>query len=659
MTRWIMASLAAGVVTCGTMAALASEPFEENVFYYGELHAHSGLSLDGGSTDLGNCPPGGCGDLAAYFSIARDDAGLDFAALTDHVNDDNAMDPANWPTVVQLTRDAHDPAGGFVSILGSEILVERTDGMALGHKNLLFFGDDASFDAIDIEDVAAAGYPDECEDLWATLHDMDEAWGPMLAIPHHPASILPMPTRWWCHDAALSPVVEIYSTHGNGRALEEVAPYDPLLFGYADESTVNWALLPSGYGLTLGIIGGTDFHDTQPGMVCHQPLINTDQVYGGSLTGVYLDRHTALERSTIYGALRSRHTYATSGPKIPVMLSLVDDDGSTLGTMGDAVAPVPEHPTTLRLTLPPSATEYVHDVELFLYDNTTRAMAQVAAGRYEWTVPADEPEGWFAYAVLTISVDRWWEDLGVTCDDGGEDGTEKIWTSPIWVIALDTSDDDGDGMAEADGDCDDADPAIHPGAEETANGLDDDCDGDVDEDTANWDGDGDGFTTAHGDCDDGDPDVFPGAENRCDGVPDNDCDGVEDGDEIDDDGDGYTECDGDCDDTRDAVHPLAAEECDGIADNDCDGIDDPRDADGDGDGITACEGDCDDADPAIHPGATDVDNGIDDDCDGEVDEDVEAPTCACSSGGSGTTAPWIAAVAVLATLGRRRRSTRP
>lgn len=103
-------------------------------------------------------------------------------------------------------------------------------------------------------------------------------------------------------------------------------------------------------------------------------------------------------------------------------------------------------------------------------------------------------------------------------------------------------DGDGDGSVEGD-DCDDADPAVHPGAEERCNNLDDDCDGIVDEeavDAATWyaDGDGDGFgagsvgtscaapeggVEVDGDCDDADSTVHPGAVDACDGV-DNDCD---------------------------------------------------------------------------------------------------------------------------------------
>ncbi|MCK6522885.1 hypothetical protein L6R49_15760 [Myxococcota bacterium] len=98
-------------------------------------------------------------------------------------------------------------------------------------------------------------------------------------------------------------------------------------------------------------------------------------------------------------------------------------------------------------------------------------------------------------------------------------------------------------------DCDDSLADVNPAGTELCNGLDDDCDGVTDPDTATdaatWygDADGDGYGDAsvttlacaaptgsgadNTDCDDGDGGAYPGATEACDSV-DNDCDGVVD-----------------------------------------------------------------------------------------------------------------------------------
>ena len=171
---------------------------------------------------------------------------------------------------------------------------------------------------------------------------------------------------------------------------------------------------------------------------------------------------------------------------------------------------------------------------------------------------------------------------------------------------------DRDGYTTAT-DCDDTDPAIHPGATEICNGVDDNCDGIIDE---GFDLDGDGWTSCAGDCNVANPDVYPGAPEICNSIDDN-CNGLVD-EGFDADGDGYTPCGGDCNDADPNVHPNQPELCNGIDDN-CDGRID-EEFDGDGDGFTACGGDCDDTNGAIYPGAPELCNGVDDNCDLIVDE---------------------------------------
>lgn len=108
---------------------------------------------------------------------------------------------------------------------------------------------------------------------------------------------------------------------------------------------------------------------------------------------------------------------------------------------------------------------------------------------------------------------------------------------------------------------------------EDCNGIDDDCDGDIDEGHPDIDGDGQ--------CDGIDPDddgdsVLDGGDN-CPGISnsdqkDSDGDGIGNACDSDDDGDGYPDS-SDCQPLNSDVWPGQVEACDGI-DNDCDGLPD-------------------------------------------------------------------------------------
>ncbi|HJN77665.1 MAG TPA: putative metal-binding motif-containing protein [Myxococcota bacterium] len=148
-------------------------------------------------------------------------------------------------------------------------------------------------------------------------------------------------------------------------------------------------------------------------------------------------------------------------------------------------------------------------------------------------------------------------DIDDDCNDWIDDEDPGLTDGETWYIDYD-SDGYGDGSFSAEAcdapsgyvdntdDCDDTDADVWPGADEYCNGIDDDCDGDTDEDSAldvtTWyeDADSDGYGNASvsddecdqprgfveddTDCDDTDADTYPGARERYDGV-DNDCDG--------------------------------------------------------------------------------------------------------------------------------------
>jgi hypothetical protein len=161
-----------------------------------------------------------------------------------------------------------------------------------------------------------------------------------------------------------------------------------------------------------------------------------------------------------------------------------------------------------------------------------------------------------------------------------------------------TRDRDGDGVTMGDGDCDDNDPYIYPGAPELCDAWDNNCNGLEDEGAPECDADGDGWSYTYIDCDDTNPAVHEMAEEICDGI-DNNCWGGVDEDA---DRDGYG-CDQDCDQRSHLTYPGAPELCDG-QDNDCDGqIDEGVSEDLDGDGYSPEDGDCNDLDGTVYPDA--------------------------------------------------------
>ncbi|MBX7141849.1 MAG: hypothetical protein K1X63_12290, partial [Chitinophagales bacterium] len=275
---------------------------------------------------------------------------------------------------------------------------------------------------------------------------------------------------------------------------------------------------------------------------------------------------------------------------------------------------------------------------------------------------------------------------GDSYGDPGHDTTVFVNTPPVGFVTNNT-------------DCNDGNASVNPGATEVCNGIDDDCDTQIDEGVQNTyyaDNDNDGYgagsailactqpagtSTNNSDCNDGSGAINPGAQEICNSGVDDDCDGLADDADpsvtgqgtyyADADGDGYgagaaiLACvqpantsvnNTDCNDGVGAINPGATEVCNGIDDDCANGVDDGlifttyyADADGDGygagtgtsycsnpgAGYSLTNNDCNDGNAAVNPGATEVCNGIDDDCANGIDDGLTFTTYYADADGDG------------------------
>ncbi|MEL6346997.1 MAG: putative metal-binding motif-containing protein [Myxococcota bacterium] len=274
-------------------------------------------------------------------------------------------------------------------------------------------------------------------------------------------------------------------------------------------------------------------------------------------------------------------------------------------------------------------------------------------------------------------------NLAFTVFDTDENST--IGNAPFSVVARADYDEDGDGYTPSGGDCNDANVTVFPGADEICDGLDNDCieATAIDVGTECYDDDGDGYcesppcvntTQTLADCDDTNASRYPdpSVPETVNGL-DDDCDGiVDEGTNVyDDDGDGFCESppclnaagtDSDCDDGDFEIYPTADEVCSDGIDNNCNGQYNEQDAigcedyyyDEDGDtygisGTPQCwcdEGeapytgldtrDCYDKNAEANPDATDSwrihrgDGSFDYDCDGSETKYYTARSAGCS-----------------------------
>ncbi|MBE9565598.1 MAG: DUF3604 domain-containing protein [Proteobacteria bacterium] len=190
----------------------------------------------------------------------------------------------DWERVREVVGRFNEP-GRFVTFPGYEWHGDRRSG---GDHNVFYFED------------GPLALPDTLSELYQHCHAAGA-----IAIPHHTAYRAGAGGRgkvWEMHDEELSPVVEIYSSHGCSEAVGAPLPMSrnssmgPRVSG----GTVREGLAK---GHRLGIIASGDTHSGCPG------------VWNHGLAGVWAEE---LTREAIWEALRQRRVYGVTGDRIVV-----------------------------------------------------------------------------------------------------------------------------------------------------------------------------------------------------------------------------------------------------------------------------------------------------------------------------------------------------
>jgi len=259
---------------------------------FGDIHNHNACGY-------------GVGSMERTVEIAR--THLDFFAFTGHSSwhDMQPMEGGRenhwingfqklrdeWPNVQKLIKDANQ-GSEFSAFLGFE-----------WHSS--FFGDHCVVFPDDDQPIA---YPDHVNGLRQFCQEKSA-----LMIPHHLA--YPQGNRgvnWSVFDHSCTPVVEIFSEHGNSE--DDRGPFPFVSHSMGGRETSNTVRAALKEGREFGFVASTDSHSGFPG------------AYGEGLMAAHC---TDNSRDAIFEAIWARRTYALTGDRIEVDFTV---DGNPMGS---------------------------------------------------------------------------------------------------------------------------------------------------------------------------------------------------------------------------------------------------------------------------------------------------------------------------------------
>lgn len=284
--RSILLSISAAIILntlisgCNKMVKKENQnQISQKNIYWGDIHNHNAVDYARGS-------------LERSYDIAR--SHLDIFCFTGHSQwHDMPIMPQdkhqkwirgfeimqqNWTKVKQLANDNYEP-GQFVTFIGYE-----WHSSSYGDVCILFPGSEAEL-----------LYEKNFKEFQKFAVNQKA-----LLIPHHPAYMQNWRGQnWEALDPKVSPVVEIFSEHGNAES--DRAPFRYIrhsMGGRYTKNTLQWLWQQ---GVQVGVVASTDDHLGYPG------------AYGEGLVAVYAD---TLTRESIFEAIKARRTYGVNADRI-------------------------------------------------------------------------------------------------------------------------------------------------------------------------------------------------------------------------------------------------------------------------------------------------------------------------------------------------------
>lgn len=254
--------------------------------YFGEMHGHTNVSDGHISPD-------------DYFTVIRDQAKLDFAAVTDHdhggVGNSELWEPEKWNLIQEKVR-AYNQPGKFTTILAYE-----KDSYPW-YNNLVIY-----FNSHDGEIVRSS------HDGELTRRELEEYLkrDDVLLVPHDTYSLSAGCDFNAIPSELMPPLLEIVSRGDSAEYFNH-----PLMRGGCCEGGTWQDALKR--GARMGVIAGSDDHLGHNGLTVTEPDSHFPYLYAGpakypGITGVWAEENTL---PAIFKALKARRCYGFTGGRM-------------------------------------------------------------------------------------------------------------------------------------------------------------------------------------------------------------------------------------------------------------------------------------------------------------------------------------------------------